>query len=173
MHATALIWHSFQPSHVCSKVERKSYAYKILQSFLTVILMNSFVLLVFFQIKGIGELLEGLIPYSQRHFSRIDRLERSTYLLDYTLTGMSVVEPEIDQTILMEKDTNLSKGEKDTKLSNVTEEQLPQAAALHEGVELREMSGVKKRKSRKSRDVAYKKVKGLNDASDSAIPSKA
>lgn len=44
--------------------------------------------------KAIGELLEGLIPYSQRHYSRIDRLVRSTFLLDYTLTGMSVIEPE-------------------------------------------------------------------------------
>jgi len=48
------------------------------------------------QVRGIGELLEGLISYSQRHFSRIDRLERSTYLLDYTLMGMSVIEPEGD-----------------------------------------------------------------------------
>ncbi|GAB4845207.1 hypothetical protein Ancab_038618 [Ancistrocladus abbreviatus] len=48
------------------------------------------------EVRGISELLEGLIPYSQRHFSRIDRLERSTFLLDYTLTGMSVIEPEID-----------------------------------------------------------------------------
>lgn len=51
-----------------------------------------------FQIKGVGELLEGLIPYSQRHFSRIDRLVRSTYLLDYTLMGMSVIEPEPSST---------------------------------------------------------------------------
>lgn len=48
------------------------------------------------KIKGIGELLEGLIPYSQRHFSRIDRLERSTFLLDYALIGMSVMEPQTD-----------------------------------------------------------------------------
>ncbi|GMH31616.1 hypothetical protein Nepgr_033460 [Nepenthes gracilis] len=48
------------------------------------------------EVRGIGELLEGIIPYSQRHFSRFDRLERSTFLLDYTLTGMSVVEPETD-----------------------------------------------------------------------------
>ena len=46
------------------------------------------------QIKGIAELLEGLLPYSQRHFIRVDRFVRSTFLLDYTLTGMSVVEPE-------------------------------------------------------------------------------
>ncbi|EMS63577.1 Transducin beta-like protein 3 [Triticum urartu] len=48
------------------------------------------------EIKGISELLEGLIPYSQRHFSRVDRLVRSTFLLDYTLTRMSVVDPDVD-----------------------------------------------------------------------------
>jgi hypothetical protein len=48
------------------------------------------------QIKGISQLLEGLIPYSQRHFSRVDRLVRSTFLLDYTLTRMSVLDPDID-----------------------------------------------------------------------------
>ncbi|RAL38806.1 unnamed protein product [Cuscuta campestris] len=48
------------------------------------------------EIKGVGELLEGIVPYSQRHFNRIDRLERSTYLLDYTLTRMSVMEPQVD-----------------------------------------------------------------------------
>lgn len=46
------------------------------------------------KMKGVGEVVEGLIPYSQRHYSRIDRLERSTYLLDYTLNGMSLIEPE-------------------------------------------------------------------------------
>ncbi|MFS8019054.1 putative small-subunit processome, Utp13 protein [Helianthus anomalus] len=47
-----------------------------------------------FSMKGIGELLEGLVLYSQRHYIKIDRLERSTFLLDYTLNGMSIVEPE-------------------------------------------------------------------------------
>lgn len=119
---------------------------------------------VFFQIRGIGELLEGLIPYSQRHFGRIDRLERSTFLLDYTLTGMSVVEPETVPIDLV----------KDIKLSSGLEEQLPEAV-VHDGEqeydEPKEKTGVKRRKSRKSRDVAYKKVKGLNGASDLAIPS--
>ncbi|MCL7035917.1 hypothetical protein MKW94_024153 [Papaver nudicaule] len=45
------------------------------------------------EIKGITEILEGLIPYTQRHFTRADRLERNTLLLDYTLHGMSVIEP--------------------------------------------------------------------------------
>ncbi|XP_031502912.1 protein TORMOZ EMBRYO DEFECTIVE [Nymphaea colorata] len=46
------------------------------------------------EIKGIGELLEGLVSYSQRHFSRMDRLVRSTFLLDYVLTEMSVICPD-------------------------------------------------------------------------------
>ena len=53
-------------------------------------------MLLSLQIKGISELLEGLIPYSQRHFSRVDRLVRSTFRLDYTLMRMSVVDPDVD-----------------------------------------------------------------------------
>ncbi|MCL7032405.1 hypothetical protein MKW94_026349 [Papaver nudicaule] len=45
------------------------------------------------RINGITEILEGLIPYTHRHFSRADRLERNTLLLGYTLQGMSVIEP--------------------------------------------------------------------------------
>lgn len=45
------------------------------------------------EVQGISELLEGLIPYAQRHYSRIDRLMRSTFLLDYTLSSMSVLSP--------------------------------------------------------------------------------
>ncbi|GLJ48904.1 hypothetical protein SUGI_1031530 [Cryptomeria japonica] len=45
------------------------------------------------EVRGINELLEGLIPYSQRHYSRIDRFVRSTFLLDYTLASMSVLTP--------------------------------------------------------------------------------
>eukprot|EP01018_Ginkgo_biloba_P035898 Gb_13772 [translate_table: standard] len=45
------------------------------------------------ELRGIRELMEGLIPYAQRHYSRIDRLLRSTFLLDYTLSSMSVLTP--------------------------------------------------------------------------------
>lgn len=37
-----------------------------------------------------GEIMEGLASYSQRHFARIDRLARSAFLLDYTLAAMKV-----------------------------------------------------------------------------------
>lgn len=74
------------------------------------------------QIKGIGELLEGLIPYSQRHFSRIDRLIRSTFLLDYTLIGMSVIEPvtegDLKPTSLLHSGKNMD----DAQLTNNGEE---------------------------------------------------
>uniref|UniRef100_A0A7N0U0S9 U3 small nucleolar RNA-associated protein 13 C-terminal domain-containing protein n=1 Tax=Kalanchoe fedtschenkoi TaxID=63787 RepID=A0A7N0U0S9_KALFE len=48
------------------------------------------------EMKGISEILEGIMPHSQRHFSRVDRLVRGTYLLEYTLMGMRVMEPETD-----------------------------------------------------------------------------
>ncbi|KAK9120554.1 hypothetical protein Syun_018171 [Stephania yunnanensis] len=61
------------------------------------------------EMEGIGELIEGLIPYSQRHFSRIDRLIRSTLLLDYALIGMSVIEPDTD--IVPSKEVSVSRHE--------------------------------------------------------------
>ncbi|CAK9162639.1 unnamed protein product [Ilex paraguariensis] len=39
----------------------------------------------------------------ERHFSRIDRLERSTFLLDYCLTGMSIIEPEMEEKEIEDK----------------------------------------------------------------------
>ena len=104
-----------------------------------------------FQIKGIGEVLEGLIPYSQRHFSRIDRLERSTFLLDYTLTGMSVVDPQDNYS---------------AEDAEQLKEQLPETAAKdHQEQDIQDpkenVKSSKKRKPLKSKDVAHKKkVKG-------------
>ncbi|XP_047980468.1 transducin beta-like protein 3 [Salvia hispanica] len=94
------------------------------------------------EMKGIGELLEGLIPYSQRHYTRIDRLQRSTYLLDYTLTGMSVIEPEANAT---EPRKNEDLGE----------------SAREEGEDYPEPkdASTKKRKTRKSQDKKQKKSK--------------
>ena len=40
--------------------------------------------------SGLPDLLDGLAVYTQRHLSRLDRLVRSTYLLDYTLASMKV-----------------------------------------------------------------------------------
>lgn len=42
-------------------------------------------------VPGIAELLDGLAVYTQNHFARLGRLQRSAYLLDYTLASMSVL----------------------------------------------------------------------------------
>ena len=39
------------------------------------------------------DLVEALASYTQRHFVRMDRLVRSTFLLDYTLASMNVLMP--------------------------------------------------------------------------------
>ncbi|BBN19124.1 U3 small nucleolar RNA-associated protein 13 [Marchantia polymorpha subsp. ruderalis] len=52
------------------------------------------------KVPGIRELLEGILPYSQRHFSRIDRLTRSTFLLDFVLSSMSSLLPSEDKRLL-------------------------------------------------------------------------
>ncbi|KAH9616127.1 hypothetical protein KSS87_006499, partial [Heliosperma pusillum] len=51
------------------------------------------------EVKCIGELLEGLITYSQRHYRRIEMIERSLFTLDYTLNSMSVIDPDDDCTL--------------------------------------------------------------------------
>ncbi|KAH7538432.1 protein TORMOZ EMBRYO DEFECTIVE [Ziziphus jujuba] len=106
------------------------------------------------EMKGIGELLEGLIPYSQRHFSRIDRLVRSTFLLDYTLTGMSVIEPETDD-VKNSKDNNHL--DENLLAADVGEEEKQNDSQM-----LNSKSAIRKRKSDKHRDASRtKKVKGV------------
>lgn len=57
----------------------------------------------FLEVSGLHELIEGILPYTERHFSRIDRLLRSTFLLDYTLSSMSVLSPlEVEKSGLSE-----------------------------------------------------------------------
>lgn len=47
------------------------------------------------KIPGAQDLLEALLSYTQRHFVRMDRLVRSTFLLDYTLASMNVLMPDV------------------------------------------------------------------------------
>ncbi|KAK7291628.1 hypothetical protein RIF29_06932 [Crotalaria pallida] len=101
------------------------------------------------QMKGIGEVLEGLIPYSQRHFSRIDRLVRSTFLLDYILSGMSVIDPETQPPEPKAEFSLQSEIENPDKVKGIEEEDHTQ-----------ENTPSKKRKSNKSRRGSHKKVKG-------------
>ncbi|KAG4932676.1 hypothetical protein JHK87_046678 [Glycine soja] len=98
------------------------------------------------QIKGIGEYLEGLIPYSQRHFGRIDRLVRSTFLLDYILSGMSVIEPQAQLT------------ESKTELLLQSEIGIPDPDKEND---TNEITASKKRKSNKSKLGSHKKVKNV------------
>ena len=42
--------------------------------------------------SGVPEILAGIIPYAERHFERLDRLHSSSYLLDFALSSMGVVE---------------------------------------------------------------------------------
>lgn len=134
------------------------------------------------KMKGVGELLEGLIPYTQRHFSRIDRLVRSTLLLDYTLTGMSVIEPETDLSELNKKSVVVElknegplekissneqketsgKESEDMPLEDNSKEQKP-----------KEKTSSKKRKAHKSRNDENKKVKGAAHRNVSTIPLQA
>lgn len=118
------------------------------------------------EIRGIGELLEGLIPYSQRHFSRIDRLERSTFLLDYTLTGMSVIEPETKEIELTSSSVKHTKDADDEQLLEVAAEEQEQDV-----VDPKDKISSKKRKSHKSRDVAHKKSKGVAYVNVSTVSS--
>lgn len=114
---------------------------------------SSFLYMVF-QIKGIGELLEGIMPYSQRHFSRIDRLERSAYLLDYTLTSMSVIEPEVGAGGLRQKSE-----EKDAARDTIgaaDEEQLGEGDLTEQDANQEEVTtkiSSEKKKSHKLRDI--------------------
>lgn len=39
------------------------------------------------------ELLEALIPYTERHFERIDRLQQGSHFVSYTLAAMRMLEP--------------------------------------------------------------------------------
>ena len=45
----------------------------------------------------IGETVDALEAYSERHFSRLDRLSRKTYLLDFTLESMKTLLPMLEE----------------------------------------------------------------------------
>ncbi|KAL9249607.1 TORMOZ EMBRYO DEFECTIVE-like protein [Drosera capensis] len=48
------------------------------------------------EVKGIGEILEGLKSHTVRLWNKFVRLEENTNLLGYTLAGMSMLEPDVD-----------------------------------------------------------------------------
>ncbi|KAK4264339.1 hypothetical protein QN277_025534 [Acacia crassicarpa] len=103
------------------------------------------------QMKGLSQLLESILPYAQRHDSRLDRHVRCTFLVDYALTGMSVLEPEIQQAEL--KVNSLSHSQ-----NNHTDEE----RATEEQDHTQEDAASKKRKLKKSKQTSHKKIKGVS-----------
>ncbi|OIS97439.1 hypothetical protein A4A49_52940 [Nicotiana attenuata] len=69
--------------------------------------------------KGIGELLEGVIAYTRRHFKRLDRLERDSFILDSNLASMLVIEPEGNEEKFENKDATLSTAVDSEQLSEI------------------------------------------------------
>ncbi|KAI3405194.2 utp13 [Candida oxycetoniae] len=62
--------------------------FEISQSLLHVILHN-FSIDKLIEIPGIMKIVESIIPYNERHYSRLDELIEETYVLDYTLEQMN------------------------------------------------------------------------------------
>lgn len=55
-----------------------------------------------------AQVLEGLIPYTERHFQRLDKLLQRSYLIDYTLQRMNFVlgsgeMPELEKQLVRRK----------------------------------------------------------------------
>ncbi|KAK9757313.1 hypothetical protein RND81_01G155600 [Saponaria officinalis] len=117
------------------------------------------------EVKGIGEILEGLIPYSQRHYNRIERLERSLFLLDYTLNGMSVIEPEDDSREIV----NSSKNEANRDNASNHQEEMDTDFVTEMATETKPNKSSKKRKSKKSTNASQKTAKTLPSTKASTI----
>lgn len=80
---------------VCVPVCMRCLAACLLQCFSTAMLFQ-----VLLKVPGMQDLVEALASYTQRHFVRMDRLVRSSFLLDYTLASMNVLMPEEDSEVL-------------------------------------------------------------------------
>ena len=55
---------------------------------------------------GVAEILAGIIPYSERHFDRMDRLFASSFLIDFTLFSMGDLEDNLDEHDYVKWETN-------------------------------------------------------------------
>lgn len=58
--------------------------------------------------QGCGELVRALLPYSERHFQRLDRLLQSSYLVEHTLASMQMLVASKNATA--EKETHEPRG---------------------------------------------------------------
>ena len=45
-------------------------------------------------IKGVPEILAGIVPYAERHFERIDKLHADSFILDFALHSMGYLESD-------------------------------------------------------------------------------
>eukprot|EP00884_Botryococcus_braunii_P002585 jgi/Botrbrau1/12327/Bobra.4_3s0001.1 len=63
------------------------------------------------KMSGVGELVEGLLSYSQRHAARLDRLIRSTHLLDYTLAACQVLQATAADAVALQGERTGPPGE--------------------------------------------------------------
>ncbi|GLT95057.1 hypothetical protein SLE2022_127620 [Rubroshorea leprosula] len=116
------------------------------------------------EIKGIGEILEGIYSYTQRHKNRIERLERSTFLLDYTLTRMSVFEPETDTRDLANGSSSQTvKNVDDSPKDNADQEQKQPSE------DPKPKASSKKRKSHKSGDGSRTHKKKVKDVAHTKV----
>lgn len=76
--------------------------------------------------------------------------------MDYTLTGMSVIEPQVEEVVSRGSAAKQNKGSNDGRLVEFAEEVQKQDV-----IEAEVKISSKKRKSKGSRDVAHKKNKGV------------
>jgi U3 small nucleolar RNA-associated protein 13 len=59
-------------------------------------------------INGLPEILEGILPYAERHFERIDKLYTNSFLVDFTLVSMGDLETvSVDEYVNWEKTSKL------------------------------------------------------------------
>lgn len=55
---------------------------------LIVVLLNKFDVNQLIEIPGLMKIIDSIIPYSERHYNRIDELIEQSYILDYTVNEM-------------------------------------------------------------------------------------
>lgn len=78
---------------------KKAYTcQKLLSLIIQEIPLNELVLL-----PGISEVIRGMVPYTEKHLNRLDDLSTQSYIVDYTLSRMNVLNPA---QVKLENDKN-------------------------------------------------------------------
>ena len=63
------------------------------------------------ELPKIKELIEAIMPYTNRHFQRLDRLLQASHFVSYTLASMQILLPPVDPNA---KEEEASEDENDT-----------------------------------------------------------